>query len=348
MLWLIQPLGIGLFLAAALLIVGARGIGQSFHREVLLFEAYNSAAGSDLFLLDMQTRLLVNLTNNRAAYESGFDWSGDGSYIVYTASHNARVGLYGMTASGRALAPIETPLTTYRTPRWSPDGNFLAFLAPGASNNDLYVLPTNGGALYRPFDTARASVFLPRWSPNSDKILYYSAVGFVSGLFVGDVATGEVTRIARLRPADEIETGADWSPDGAHIAYNAYCDEVPGVVIYTLASQTTRCWQPTAGTWLRSRPVWSPDGKSIAIAISLATSQLSLWRLDITSGQSTSYPLTSGAGIIFDIAWSSNGTRLIFNSDLGTGRLRLYEFNLLTQSIEQLSDRLVFAFALRP
>ncbi len=338
----------GLFLCAALLIMGASSMGQSFHREVLLFEAYSSAAGSDLFLLDMQTRLLFNLTDNRATYESGFDWSADGKQIVYTASQNAQVGLYWMTASGRALQQIQTPLTTYRTPRWSPDGKFLAFLAPGAGNNDLYVLPTNGGALYRPFDTARAPVLLPRWSPQSDTILYFSVVGFSNGLFTVDITTGEVTRIARLRPADDVETGADWSPDGAYIAYNTHCDDVPGVMIYTLASQTEQCWTPPAGTWLRSRPVWSPDGQHIAIAISHGTRQLSIWQLDIASAQHATYPLTTGSGIIFEIVWSTDGTRLIFNSDLGTGRLRLYELNMINQTIEQLSERLVFAFALRP
>ena len=64
------------------------------------------------------------------------------------------------------------------TPRWSPDGTRLAFVAEREpkKKGQLYVMPAHGGEPTRLTDL-RHGVSAPQWSPDSTRLLFVARVG---------------------------------------------------------------------------------------------------------------------------------------------------------------------------
>ncbi|HEV7302130.1 MAG TPA: hypothetical protein VGN72_22525 [Tepidisphaeraceae bacterium] len=92
------------------------------------------------------------------------------------------------------------------------------------------------------------------------------------GLFIGNVKSGEVTRIdLRDAPKNEEERAPDWwarsptvSPDGKRVAY------VSGRGVYVVGTDGTGwapVWTTTGDPEPQSVPVFSPDGKYIAMVV---------------------------------------------------------------------------------
>ncbi len=116
-------------------------------------------------------------------------------------------------------------------PAWSPDGKLIAYVAKDQGddkslNSEIYVVSPEGGEPRKISDFAGADSDPdwgsgPSWSPDSgklvwleggdDKWIYYGSVQ----LAVGDVATGAITRPARI---DRWFYNPRWTPDGKMIA----------------------------------------------------------------------------------------------------------------------------------
>ena len=101
---------------------------------------------------------------------------------------------------------------------FSPDGSALAFTADYDGNTDVFTVPVAGGVPYRvtyhPADDVAVG-----WAPNGKSILFRStrdaAHRFVAQLYTVPVKGG----LAKSLPLPMAYTG-QFSPDGAHIAYN--------------------------------------------------------------------------------------------------------------------------------
>ena len=135
---------------------------------------------------------------------------------------------------------------------WSPDEGRLAFV-DGAS---VYVMQTahpDQAALVRRNATS------PTWSPGGRLMAFDGcAGGRSSGIEVGRPNGSHVRRVTRsgCSPA--------WSPDGSRIAYTVWC----GIRVITPGGEDL-----TAPSAWRCRhvgvagpPVWSPDGRTMALA----------------------------------------------------------------------------------
>lgn len=133
-------------------------------------------------------------------------------------------------ASGQATM-ITSGARDHWQPAWSPDGKAIAYVAKDqaddqALNYEVYVLAPEGGSPRRVSDFAGADGDPswgsgPQWSPDSrklvwleggeDKWIYYAP----HQLVVGEVATGKVTRPARI---DRWFFSPRWTPDGKLVA----------------------------------------------------------------------------------------------------------------------------------
>jgi Tol biopolymer transport system component len=134
-------------------------------------------------------------------------------------------------------------------PRWSPDGDRIAFVAMGEDGvSGLYVYGLADRRSRKLFETT-APIAAPAWSPDGETLVYVSGETGVFNLFSCRASDG-----GDRRQATNLQGGAfhpDVSPDGAAVAYSSY--RAAGFRIASIPYSPPR-WRTTAGPFLRAFP----------------------------------------------------------------------------------------------
>jgi len=107
--------------------------------------------------------------------------SPDGRHVVYVVSevlfeeNRTQSDLWLVdVATGQARALTATPKNE-RAPRWSPDGQWIAFESNRSGDYQLWLLPFSGGEA-RQLTTLATGATGPRWSPKGDQLAFVSEV----------------------------------------------------------------------------------------------------------------------------------------------------------------------------
>jgi len=235
--------------------------------------------------------------------------SPDGKFIAYTLRSNERAGrpvseIWVWDVTTGKTQRIGGPRDTGASPRWSPDGQWLAYLGRAEDENGLALARLDGSA---PVFVARVIATnhpLPNtgetfvWAPGSDRIAYVSGVPGPEGAVAdGDpmvitrylykpTASEGLTRfndnrrlqvwlvdLATREPRQVTEDtryyhSLAWSPKGDRVAgiSNAEpdSDRVFNYDIFSMAVGGGGLKQLTKTKSAEYYPAWSPDGASIA------------------------------------------------------------------------------------
>ena len=235
--------------------------------------------------------------------------SPDGQWILYTLStvDSARdrrsADLWMMRWDGSETIQLTSSPESEGNPRWSPDNRYISFVATRApsANSQVYLMNRLGGEGIRLTDI-KGDLNDYAWSPDGKRLLLtirdpedtsgkkgakpyvinrYQFKRDVSGyqyetrrthLYLFDIATKKLDTLTR---GNFDEGGAQWSPDGTHIAFVSNRTEDPdknsNTDLFIVLSQPGA--QPRALTnWKGSDGSlqWSPDSKSIAYIRSTA------------------------------------------------------------------------------
>lgn len=182
------------------------------------------------------------------------------------------------------------------SPRWSPDGRWLAFLSErGEDKPQLAVIPADGGES-RLLTKLPLGAGVPTWSPDSSRIAFSAKTGTppdpdpkkakpyrrissmkyrVNGqgftydqrrhLFVVDLSGGEPRQVTS---GDWDDTQPAFSADGSRLAFiSARHDEREFDTqsdVWTVALDGSELRQLTPTRGACSAPSWSPDGRWVA------------------------------------------------------------------------------------
>ena len=251
---------------------------------------------AEIFVVDVESGELKQLTRD-IADDRRPKWSPDGGRIVFQstrANHSVEYGLtssdlFVMRADGSDVERLTRHEGGVTMVSWSPDGNYLAYLANTRSIGEPYPSYRRGTPTLYAWESGESrelSLSVPEgdieihglwlfdWSPDSKRLVLNSDAhrrstgGYRADLFVADVATGRVDFLTETWHDHSWPFGADWSPDGRRLVFAMNVDE-DGDASTWLNRIAILDWENGELTKLPSpdnawEPCWSPDGRRVA------------------------------------------------------------------------------------
>jgi dipeptidyl aminopeptidase/acylaminoacyl peptidase len=205
--------------------------------------------------------------------------SPDGQWVAYVVSQTDvkqdRAGnahIWMISFDGKTERQVTNSDQSESTPRWSPDGKYLAFTSsrPGAARgNQVWLLPRDGGEAMQLTDT-KSRLTGYEWSPDSKRL----------ALVIGDPdpdapdPDNPAPAVPAANPAGGRGGRGAGGPAPKPIVIDRYHYKQDGqgyitgnrhtyIYLFDLASKKTERLT-TQTQWDEGGPSWSPDGKWIA------------------------------------------------------------------------------------
>jgi eukaryotic-like serine/threonine-protein kinase len=257
-LWVIGEKG-GLFQKArhepALLTTGPLNLSQPVpSKDGKRVFAIGGLPRSQLVRFDSRSRKFVPYLSGISA--RGVDFSRDGAWVTYVAVPEGTV--WRCKTDGSERLQLSFPPLQAGLPRWSPDGERIAFMAttPGKPKK-IYSVSSEGGTP-EPMIPGEQNQWDPGWSPDGTRLVFASnrvaeASTSAMALHLLDLRTQQVSTL----PGSEGLYSPRWSPDGNHIAALKVGTEF--LWLYDLKTQK---WEELAKVGV-GFPSWSQDGNYI-------------------------------------------------------------------------------------
>lgn len=261
------------------------GVGQGLEGRVT-FVRLVFGCSPDIYIMNADGSDATQLTDNPALDDEA-DLSPGGQKVVFSSIREGATSIYVMNVDGSDAVRL-TKGSGDVSPRWSPDGERIAFSQAG----NLAVMNADGGGMKivlpsQSPETAPLCMSAPivgGWSPDNKRVTYYEGIPGTTGssgatprpdrynVCAVDVETGEV-QVLVSEPAGKLHAEPEWSPDGKKIAFRDDRDGTcfPGAggcnyEIYVLDLETGEQTNVTRNPALDIEPVWSPDGEWIMFA----------------------------------------------------------------------------------
>jgi Tol biopolymer transport system component len=183
--------------------------------------------------------------------------SPDGRWLLYVAPD----GLWRSRPDGseRLQLAVHSPRLVIRGPRWRRDSRFILFSEQQGGKNQIYIVPTEGGAPRAILDAKHLRDH-PDWSPDG-KSLVFSILDEPqpgrptdNGVYFFELENGRTTKVPDSAGVSE----ARWSPDGQYLA--AISTDTGVLKLYDIARAR---WTVIAKGKRLTLPVWSADAKYI-------------------------------------------------------------------------------------
>lgn len=219
------------------------------------------------------------------------------------------------------------------SPRWSPDGNEIAFVSNRSGTNQIYVLNKNGGEA-RQLTFTRNGASNPVWSADGSEIAFQTSIGKEESL-QGKEITEKTEKKLEALEVDMMKYKSDsagfWNGSYSHIAI--------------VNKETAELKEVTSGEndyYLQS---WSPDGKYLAITADKSEdkdfsfeSDVYLYVLETKEWQK----ITESNGQFGRVTWSPNSQKI---GIIGSGReyenatlLKIWIYDLKSEELRCLTE----------
>ncbi|MBM2809598.1 MAG: acylaminoacyl-peptidase [Chloroflexi bacterium] len=214
------------------------------------------------------------------------DASPDGSRLALISWGQSATDVYVMNTDGSEVRQLTNSQARRLQdnawvffPRWSPDGQSIAFISDRNSNYPMLWTMRTDGSGARQLTQARSNLDAVdsfSWSPDGSQI---AATRFQ--LNTSQINVIDVARPANSRILTNIAGGSfdpSWSPDGQHIAFVARDGRRTLIEVLDITSNDPPTVLVTADS-ARS-PRWSPNGSSIAY-LALSGAEFELFVVDL-------------------------------------------------------------------
>lgn len=211
---------------------------------------------TELVKYDSPSRQFVPVDNGTPVGEVSF--SRDGQLVAWVLYPDET--LWRSRPDGSQRVQLTFAPKVAFLPRWSPDGNTIAFVAaePGKPWK-IFLVPSRGGTAREVLPEARNEVDVD-WSADGKQLVFgrlsEQASTEAINIQLLDLATGQLS----VLPGSDNLFSPRWSPDGRYIA--ALTSEYKTLLRFDLASRTWSKWIETPDSQI-SYPAWSMDSKYV-------------------------------------------------------------------------------------
>lgn len=230
--------------------------------------------GPELYLLDLETRLptpvRVTIPGARPTIRPR---EVDASEQVMSAAVSAtgkrvvveaRGDVWTVPAENGSPRQItDTSGAAERTPAWSPDGRWIAYISDASGEYELWVTQSDGKGEPRQVTKGHKTYFHEiNWAPDSEKLLLSDKAG---RLLLVALESGEVKELDRDPWANEPLT-ASWSHDSAWVTYSRGTEESQIGSVWLCNVESGETHKVTSGFFADTEPVFSPTGEYLFYA----------------------------------------------------------------------------------
>ena len=298
----------------------------------------NQNGQSDLMTMKIDGSDVVSLTND-AANESEPTWSPDMTEILYLSDKNDQKNQAFISGwNGKYSRQVTHSAGIKDNPRWMGRGNEISVLSSG----NLYMVDKHGGheeEALKPSELlgpqAEGELRVPfvyaDWSPKVDAILLAQETDLGQVAYILQTTPGRMSDVQNLKPIDiTLARNLDvaWSPVGLRVAAGFINrDGQNGLLVKDFNSMniTELFVSKIMGA---AKPVWSPDGKTIAFEMwsikdDVPEKCLGIYTIDASGGK----PRPIVKGDAREPFWSPDGSALVYTLARPDGDRDIWRMN---------------------
>jgi len=198
--------------------------------------AFNSFrhGNEDIYIYNLETETLQNITNSPDVNETVPRWSPDGDVLAFNSSTGGKtpeIGLYDIE-TGRQQRLTNNSFVD-SNPSWLPDSRGLVFNSNRNGNSDIYTMNHNGTDVTAIIDTP-VNEFAPVYAPDGRYLAYVVAAN-TTRIVLYDTQGGDERVISPLE-FDSLQP--IWSPDSQCVTYDVSLNgSLEAVYLYHLPTQ---------------------------------------------------------------------------------------------------------------
>ena len=208
-------------------------------------------------------------------------------------------------------------------------GTSIAFTLKQPGRKKIIALTNTHGMGLRSLTNSKEISLLPRWSPDSTKLIYTTVGNRGTTIWMHNVLKNKADELRRGE--DGVTSGGTWYSNGsrvvATISMNANVD------LYDIDIESGRTQRLTRHSSIDTAPTLSPDNHNL-VFVSDRTGREQIYMRDMESG--SIYRLTFDGFSNSDPVWSPDGTRIVFSRSVN-GRNQIFLMDPFGDDYQQLT-----------